>query len=135
MEYTNEMTYDAILEFYGNEEGFENLKNLPENIVIACMKAESAGHCQYSLNGKPLCVIAQLGEMHGISAKDWAEGCRATDHMNSHLVDDLPYPPAVLSRLQRKWDRQWDKNTDAEPLTTNTEMLRFACTPYGRGEV
>lgn len=76
---------------------------LPTKLEQACLLAVAPGLCEY-VNGRmeALCVIAHLGELHGINANRW----RSQDSVSSHEehLKKLPYNPKFLRALQEKWD-------------------------------
>lgn len=76
---------------------------LPTKLEQACLLALGPGMCEYTNDRmEALCVIAHLGELHGIGANQW----HSTDAVDSHeeLLKKLPYSPKFLRALQEKWD-------------------------------
>ena len=81
------------------------MSNVPENITLAIEKsAENAGRCVYHNDG-PSCIIAHLGQIHGLDSSSWTENHGVREDGNAVLAKEfLPYPKDSLNQLQEVFD-------------------------------
>lgn len=124
---TSEMSdAELVLEIERLKMIHPELARVPLNVIRACLKAKSAGACDYChetflddtvVSVEPLCVIAQLGEMHGISANLWLEGNDVAYGPNSSIGTTKlsDYSMDNLLALQDAWD--------SDSSVTNEELL------------
>lgn len=97
---------------------------IPEKIKKACENAGGHHTCLYADDfGKPVCVIACLGVLHGILCESWTEQQTCFEGENASLSNSLPYPKASLVELQTCWDN--GLNDSKNP---NEDLLTFART-------
>ena len=98
-----------------------------KKLVEAVLLAKGPGECNYVINGRPGCVIGQLGAICGAKVSDlcfW-DDCEAWEvHSGSTGVESLlmyvdpvalrDYPARLLAQLQCIWDYKGDARSEDE---------------------
>lgn len=81
-----------------------------ENLYKAIELAQGVGKCEYVVNDKPCCVIAQLitlegGNVRNIPVEDNGCGIFSLIEKNRYIAELLvKYPKNLLIELQEIWD-------------------------------
>jgi len=111
------------------------MSKVPAKVLTAIENASGQSECNYCNDeGKPECVIAQLGVLHGIDPSKWMENESIEIGNNLELsANELGmYPFKSLSKLQGAWDDGIDSvcgigfnygETNAETMAVFAETL------------
>jgi hypothetical protein len=89
-----------------------------EKLHKAVDLATNAGYCLYSHNGKPQCVIGQLGYLEDHDVTKWRGGVanirllREGGWLDGETINPFPgYPIELLKSLQNIWDNPYEGPT------------------------
>ena len=93
-----------------------------EKLMKAIDLAEGPGECTYVRDGRPCCVVAQLGAMEGIPLDTMAEWDRGGTRVGLILYAEKPgaqelrpYGRELLGAIQELWDGADETDITPEP--------------------
>jgi hypothetical protein len=107
---------------------------LRSNLELAIDRAEGFGVCKYVSQGRPVCVIAQLGAIEGVSIEEME---RWNGSIIRSVYPKVPkfrkYNKELLTELQVIWDdiRTWERPAQTkENISTARDAMRKLVQEY-----
>jgi hypothetical protein len=86
---------------------------LRSNLELAIERAEHKGGCRYVDKGSPVCVIAQLGFIEGLSIEEINQWYGTIMSVYSGVPEFQKYDKELLSELQLIWDHPYGEEQDS----------------------